>query len=74
MMMVVMAVVITMVMVVVITMFMVMAVQVEALFFFTVYSHLEMTSPNAAFVHGFQNICDPRDSKRIQFLQHLFGV
>lgn len=49
-------------------------VYVEALFLFSVYSHLQMAAPDAAFIHGFRSICDAGDPKHIEFLQHLFGI
>jgi hypothetical protein len=53
---------------------MMVPVYVEALFLSAVDSHLEMAAPNAAFIHGFQGICYTRNTKRIQFLQHMFRL
>ena len=53
---------------------MMVPVYVEALFLPAVDSHLEMAAPNTAFIHGFQGICYTRNTKRIQFLQHLFRL
>ena len=73
--------VVTMVMVVIVVVVMItdmfvmmVPVYVEALFLPAVDSHLEMAAPNAAFIHGFQGICYTRNTKRIQFLQHLFRL
>lgn len=55
-------------------MIMVVSMYIEALFLFPVYSHLQMTPPNTAFLHRFRSKCDARDSQRIQFLQDLLRI
>lgn len=70
---------VSMVMIVVVIMIsgmfvMMVPVYVEALFLPAVDSHLEMAAANAAFIHGFQGICYTRNTKRIQFLQHMFRL
>jgi len=53
---------------------MMMSVYVEALFLLAVDRHLQMTAPDPALIHGFQSICDSRNTERIQFLQHMFRL
>ena len=74
-MMVVMVVVVIVYAVMVFDMFVMMVpVYVEALFLLAVDRHLQMTAPDPALIHGFQSICDTRNTKRIQFLQHMFRL
>jgi hypothetical protein len=53
---------------------MMVPVYVEALFLLAVDRHLQMTAPDPALIHGFQSICDTRNTKQIQFLQHMFRL
>ena len=62
------------VMTLIVLMMVMVSVDVETLFLLAVYGHPQMGTPNAAFIHGLRSICDSRNSKHIQFLQHMFRI